>query len=215
MGKKIYEGSNWFTEKKTGRIDDDGNTYEGSNWFTEEKTGRIDDDGNIYKGSNWFTEKKTGRIDDDGNVYEGSSWFSERKVGRIDDDGNVYEGTNWFTEKKVGRQEDDDRGSGCFLSTACIEHAGLDDDCSELRTLRQFRDTFVKSLPSGDQMLEDYYRNAPGIVSNISQSDKKEYILNSIYSTIRKAVSLIRNKKNHEALSCYREMYMELVRKFG
>ena len=32
---------------------------------------------------------------------------------------------------------------GCFLSAACVEHAGLSDGCRELTTLRSFRDGYV------------------------------------------------------------------------
>jgi len=104
-GATFFSGSNWFNEKKTGRVDEEGRIYSGSNWFNEKKTGRTDQEGNIYRGSNWFNEKKAGRVDEDGNIHEGTNWFNEKKVGRVDEDGNVYEGTNWFNEKKVGRVE--------------------------------------------------------------------------------------------------------------
>jgi hypothetical protein len=99
----VYEGSNWFTEEKSGRVDDDGIIYTGSNSFTEERWGRVDSDGYIYKGSNSLTEDRVGRIDDDGYIYEGSNMFTENRIGRIDDNGNLYSGSNWFLEEKVGR----------------------------------------------------------------------------------------------------------------
>ncbi|MCG2432162.1 hypothetical protein [Aequorivita xiaoshiensis] len=104
-GTSTYKGDNWFTEKKVGRTDNDGNTYSGNNWFTEKRTGRVSSDGDVYDGGNWFTEKKTGSIKKDGNIYEGNNWFTEKKTGRIDKDGNIYEGSNWFTEKKVGKHK--------------------------------------------------------------------------------------------------------------
>jgi hypothetical protein len=214
MSKKIYKGSNWFNEERAGSVDDDGNINEGSNWFTEEKVGRVDDDGNLHEGSNWFTEEKAGRIDDDGNIYEGSNWFTEEKVGRIDDDGNIYKGSNWFTEEKVGRVEDDD-DSGCFLTTAYVKYAGLTDDCSELQTLRHFRDSYVSNLPDGNEMLGEYYRNAPRIISKFIGTEKETQVLSGIYSNIRKAVTLIHSGKNCEALKCYKGMYQDLLERFG
>jgi hypothetical protein len=104
----INEGGSWLTERRKGRVDEDGNIYEGDNWFTEKKVGRIDDDGRIHEGDNWFNEKQVGRTDKDGNTYEGDNWLNEKKVGRTDESGNIYEGDNWFTEKKIGRTEDKD-----------------------------------------------------------------------------------------------------------
>lgn len=214
MSKDIYKGTNWFNEEKVGSIDDESNIYEGTNWFNEEKVGRVDEEGDIYKGSNWFTEEKTGRIDDDGNIYEGSSWFTEEKVGRIDDDGNVYKGSSWFTEDKVASVKDDD-SSGCFLTTACVKFTGLDDDCPELQTLRHFRDSFVINLPNGKQMLQEYYRNAPKILSKFVGTREEGLILTGIYANITKAVRLIQSGNNYEALNCYRNMYQDLMERFN
>ncbi len=40
-------------------------------------------------------------------------------------------------------------GDSCFLTTACCELVGLDDDCFELTVLRRYRDTVLPRLPGG------------------------------------------------------------------
>ncbi len=46
---------------------------------------------------------------------------------------------------------------GCFITTACCEVLGLDDDCFELRTLRRYRDQVLAARPGGDADIARYY----------------------------------------------------------
>ena len=50
------------------------------------------------------------------------------------------------------------RGSGCYLTTACIKHMqdGFDEKCKELTLLRWFKDKFVSQ-----EDIEHYYQTAP------------------------------------------------------
>ena len=52
----------------------------------------------------------------------------------------------------------------CFLTTACVEAENLSDDCYELNTLRNFRDSYVRGLPEGDAIISEYYDIAPKII---------------------------------------------------
>lgn len=113
--KSIHEGKNWLEEKKSGRVNEDGELLIGSSWFDEENVGRVDEDGNVYKGRSRLTEEKVGRIDDKGNVYRGRSWVTEEKVGRVDGKGNIQKGRNWFAEEKVGRTDSKDGGASLLL----------------------------------------------------------------------------------------------------
>jgi hypothetical protein len=58
-------------------------------------------------------------------------------------------------------------GGGCFLSTACTTARGLPDDCSELMTLRQFRDQYLAGTAVGRELIDRYYRIAPSICRTI------------------------------------------------
>lgn len=60
---------------------------------------------------------------------------------------------------------------GCFLTTACVAAAGLDDDCWELRQLRRFRDEWLARRPGGLAEIEAYYREAPAIAAALGRKE--------------------------------------------
>ena len=87
---------------------------------------------------------------------------SKKAEGR----GNTAKDAERIASDKWDRGETSD--SWCFISTACIESKGLPDDCEELNCLRHFRDKFVGNLPCGNELIEEYYKIAPKIVSAIN-----------------------------------------------
>ncbi len=74
------------------------------------------------------------------------------------------------------------RGQDCFLTTACVEHIGLADNCFELEALRQFRDTRLALMPGGREDIELYYRVAPAIVAHIETSGDAARELARLYT---------------------------------
>ena len=83
--------------------------------------------------------------------------------------------------------------SGCFLTSACIRAKGLPDDCEELETLRNFRDTYMRGRSDGDADIREYYRIAPGIVSAINLQQDADSIWRRIYEElILKCVQMIK-----------------------
>lgn len=90
-------------------------------------------------------------------------------------------------------------GGGCFITTACIEYAGLSDDCRELEAMRSFRDEYVRHLPQGESILEDYYFTAPGIVEMINASEDRNVIYSDLFGSLRGVVALIESERFHEA----------------
>lgn len=103
---------------------------------------------------------------------------------------------------------------GCFLSTACVEHAGLADDCHELTMLRSFRDKYVANLARGPAMLAEYYEIAPALVQQIEQSTDRETVLASIFTTVSKAVALIERGSYSHAFTCYQTMFADLKKRY-
>lgn len=92
-------------------------------------------------------------MDKDGNFTIKTGIFTE-ETGRIFSwTGDVYE-TGMFGDDKGKVREE--KGI-CFLTKACVEYAGLPDDCPELQTIRKFRDEYIHSLPDGGSLVEDYY----------------------------------------------------------
>lgn len=99
--------------------------------------------------------------------------------------------------------------SNCFLTSACCEYKGLADDCDELKTLRHFRDTYLKEQSYGQELIELYYRDAPQIVEAINASAEKDRIYADIYEKIFEIVALL-DKNEFEAATI---LYMLMVYK--
>ena len=79
------------------------------------------------------------------------------------------------------------------MTSACIESKRLPDDCYELTTLRNFRDTWLSSTEEGKAIIKQYYAIAPSIVTAINKSDNNKAVYDSIYNEmVIPCVKLIR-----------------------
>ena len=87
---------------------------------------------------------------------------------------------------------------------------GLPDDCEELRTLRAFRDCYVRVLPDGPALIEEYYRVAPVIVDRMSSGPDAGILFASLYGSIDRCLSLIREGQSEAALRRYVTMVKTL-----
>lgn len=103
-------------------------------------------------------------------------------------------------------QSDSSSGGGCFLTSACCEYMGLADDCKELTTLRNFRDTYLKPTQDGNALVEEYYKIAPSIVEKINAHSKKGEILKDIYTQVCKICDMIESGKHDDAVKAYTQM---------
>lgn len=101
----------------------------------------------------------------------------------------------------------------CFLTSACVSHRGLPDDCEELTTLRYFRDSYMKKTPEGSQLVELYYQIAPEIVKKIERSQEKDALYEDIYGKVCTCVQLIHEGKLAETQELYTVMVRELMEK--
>ena len=70
---------------------------------------------------------------------------------------------------------------GCFITTACCEVLGLDDDCFELRTLRRYRDEVLAKRPGGVADIAAYYELAPLILARLPR-EARQMRLRSVYA---------------------------------
>ncbi len=113
----------------------------------------------------------------------------------------------WF-DKEKGKPGADLRRSfhlesnentGCFLTTACVEYAGLSNECNELETVRHFRDTYIQNLVDGDSILTDYYATAPLIVQRIKSLPNQEKVFGNLFLKLKIVVDLINSQHFLEA----------------
>lgn len=115
---------------------------------------------------------------------------------------------------EIRSDDDDGNKSGCFLTTACVDFAGLSDDCHELTVLRSFRDTYVANLPEGSAMLREYYHTAPRIVVAINLDSNRRVVLDEMFATVRRAVAEIEAGEHERALITYRSLFDRLHCKY-
>ena len=102
--------------------------------------------------------------------------------------------------------------SGCFLTSACTEARGLQDDCHELTVLRSFRNGYMRTLDGGKAEINEYYNIAPVIVKKIRNKDDSEKIFDRIYTElVLPCVNLVDAGMNKEAHELYHE-YVEKLK---
>ncbi len=72
----------------------------------------------------------------------------------------------------------------CFLTTACCELVGLDDDCFELTALRRFRDRVMMADAAGRRDVAHYYETAPEILSEMQRRGETARLRGLYFSSI-------------------------------
>lgn len=97
-------------------------------------------------------------------------------------------------------------GGGCFITTATCEVMGLADDCDELQTLREFRDSWLKENHPED--ITQYYEEAPGIVERIKKIEESEDLFIYLYHAfIYPAVEKIKAEDFQGAYITYKQLF--------
>ena len=104
-------------------------------------------------------------------------------------------------------------GSFCFISTVICEYFGKADDCAELNTLRDYRDNWLRNQPEGQQLIAEYYNNAPLIVSKLKASADYETYCQYLWDNyLQPCLMFIANKQYESCKELYIEMYQYLQR---
>lgn len=99
---------------------------------------------------------------------------------------------------------DSSKGGPCYLTTACVEIMGLDDDCDELETLRAFRDALMTGSFDNAAKVADYYEQAPDIVRRLDKRvDKNAFYSHVYYEYILPAVEAVKAGDTETALAVY------------
>jgi hypothetical protein len=91
-------------------------------------------------------------------------------------------GLNWAAERQAALAEDRAAEKctppeGCFITSACCEAVGLDDDCFELRALRRYRDDVLAQRPGGAGAIAAYYALAPVILARLPSEERKRLLV--------------------------------------
>ena len=99
---------------------------------------------------------------------------------------------------------------GCFLTSACVTHKGLADDCEELTVLRAFRDGYLKNTVEGSKLIKEYYEIAPELVNRIDNSKHMSEIYDYIYERICECVELVKSNEFERATEEYKKMTLKV-----
>lgn len=103
----------------------------------------------------------------------------------------------------------------CFLTTACVQHKGLADDCHELETLRFLRENYMRENQLGRQLLADYEVLGPTILNAIHDANNRTEILEHLYSQlIIPSVKKIEAGHYQEAVDYYAKYVREMEEKY-
>ncbi|MGG9971665.1 hypothetical protein ACQ33O_07705 [Ferruginibacter sp. SUN002] len=125
--------------------------------------------------------------------------------------GNEVANLSYYSTPSTG---DDDYGD-CFLTTACVQHRQLADDCDELNTLRFLRDNYMKQDTEGALLVADYKTIGPKIIDTINGFDNKAEIYNYMFEhLVEPSVKMIKEKRYAEATAYYKDFVVGLTKKY-
>ncbi len=113
---------------------------------------------------------------------------------------------------KMGKYEDIKNGFRtklCYVTTAVCESLGKDEDCYELRLLKDYRDHYLSSQPDGRSLIDEYYNIAPTIVNRINKRENAQEIYRNIFKNY--ISPCIHNIEAEDNESC-KETYINMIR---
>jgi len=169
------------------------------------------------KKETWVSDENKRIIGKDTTEYhkDGSSTTTHQKAHSTFFGAEATKITGVTENKPDGTSEHHDGSkSSCFLTSACVAHAGLNDDCQELKVLRGFRDGYIAGLPQGSAVLQEYYDVAPALVDRIEQSADRNTTLSQVFVSVTKAVTLIEGGRYQEAFVLYQVMFADLKQRY-
>ena len=101
--------------------------------------------------------------------------------------------------------------NNCFITTAVCGSFNKPDDCYELTTFRNFRDTWLSAQPDGKSLIAEYYSIAPQIVANINRLDDAKKIYKNIWQEyLEPCLNFIKCGDNLSCKNKYIKMVSEL-----
>ncbi len=102
----------------------------------------------------------------------------------------------------------------CYLTSACVAHAGLTDDCYELTVMRAFRDDYLMTSVPGVALVSRYYRHAPNLLAAIRSSPDSDETMEWILQQVRETIRHYKDGRRTKALETYLDMIIALETEF-
>lgn len=128
-----------------------------------------------------------------------------------DTDSRCYPCSPCGPDARDESDDDNSGGSGCFLTSACVEALGLPDNCEELQILRVLRDKRRLYDDAFDSLVRQYYEIAPKIVKAIDAMPERKAIYHGIYdSLVKPCVDFVKQNRENDAIQRYTDAVLEL-----
>lgn len=110
---------------------------------------------------------------------------------------------------------EEETSSGCFITTAVCKSFSKPDDCFELTTFRNFRDTWLTNQPDGKSLIAEYYSIAPVIVNKINHLAESNQVYEYLWHKyLSPCLNLIKQGENMACKKLYIEMTKALKKEF-
>jgi hypothetical protein len=105
--------------------------------------------------------------------------------------------------------------SSCYLTTACVDFAGLPDNCDLLVAMRKLRDCHVAKQPNGNELISEYYSVSPEIVSAINERTDYAKIYAEMLTELSEIKDMVDGEDYKNAASAYTSMYLRILANVG
>ena len=103
----------------------------------------------------------------------------------------------------------------CFLTTACVHHKGMADDCDELQTLRWLRDNYMANYAEGRNLLKAYRTEGPRMLKAMREFDNRPEILDYLHDhLVQPSVVLVKAGHYQAATDYYAAFVKEMMSKY-
>lgn len=103
----------------------------------------------------------------------------------------------------------------CFITTAVCNSLKKPDDCFELTSFRNFRDSYLAKQPGGKEQIQEYYIIAPLIVNAIDKSADRENVYKNIWSNhLSKCLEYYKRSEYENCRKGYTDMVSALREKW-
>lgn len=103
----------------------------------------------------------------------------------------------------------------CYITTAVCKYQGKADNCYELTTLREYRDSYLMKSLEGRGLVEEYYEIAPRLVMTMGMLPDEESLYQDLYRDyLLPCLRLIEDGRNEACKGLYKAMVLKLMERF-
>lgn len=165
----------------------------------------------------WSSSEMQRHIEENEAYNKGYSHTKGQIDGSKNDYNSSYSGDDSYNSGWESGYDNRDSGSSssCFITTATLTSMGKPDNCTELNVFRNFRDRWLIKQSDGQELIAEYRKIAPRIVTGINSVPDSKNIYKQLWiESIRPCLTLIKQNRFIEAKTIYCNVVADLKQKF-